>query len=579
MNTAVANIEIGATTTRLNRGLRRAGSAFRNWASATARGVGAAFGGQGLFRNLKASDIGKTAFGTFGGNLLGRGFDALMEGAHAARDFERSLIRFRITTDGTAESTNALRRQIQGVSADTAIAKDQVLAGASQYVALTGDAQGAAQAMAAFARIAQASGASVADVATATASLKTSMGLSAGDIEAAFSAMIIQGKEGAVEIKDLAGELASLAPQFAQFRGAQGLGGIREMGAAMQVVMKGAGSASEAATQLTSLMGELAKPEVIRKLSKVKINIFDKDPKTGLVTMRSASDIFEDIARNQKLSDPRIVAAIFGRKEAQQAVRSIRNHIGLYRDLKTSAQDTGAVQRDLSTFLQSDAGKIESAFNRAKLAIAEVFTPERIKAFAEMLTFVVDKAAKLVGFIDKIGTTVTNIIEAPKRDALDAGRVAGRRKGQEFYEAARGNKAAAAQAMLTEAARLQREMEDEGFTGEKKFKAEGVIEELRRRAQQFRAEADLWSPTGDAAKQAEKRRKALAPSDSGLTEEQKERARALLMKLELQRMRTEIAEAIKDGLKDLSTPKVEIGKKEVAVASANSAQHSRGPAR
>ena len=391
-NSAVANIEIGATTNRLARGLTAARRAFSAFAVNAARGVSAAFS------RIKLGETGSRALGAFGGDLMGRGMDAIVDGARSVHDFERGLIRFQIATDGTAQTTAALRAQIRGISKDSSVSADQVLAGASQYVALTGDAAGASTAMQAFADIAIASGASVEDVATATASLRTSMGLDSKDIEAAFSAMIIQGKEGAVEIKNLAGELASLAPQFAAFQGAQGLSGIRELGAAMQVVMKGAGTASQASTQLQSLMGALADTEVLRKLKKVGVAIYDQNGQ-----LRNASDIFKELATNQKLGDERVVAEIFGRKESQMAIRSFREHIGLYGELRKSAEDTGAVQRDKATMLESDAGRIDAALNRVKLTIAEAFTPERITGFTNAIENAADKMEPLVGMIGKAG--------------------------------------------------------------------------------------------------------------------------------------------------------------------------------
>jgi hypothetical protein len=167
--------------------------------------------------------------------------------------------------------------------------------------------------------------------------------------------MIVQGKAGAVELKDMAGELATLAPQFANFRGGKGTAGIREMGSAFQVIRTGAGSASEAATQFESLMGELAKPDVIRKLAAIKIKIFDKDPTTGQVSMRNASDIRgprkESEARRSASSRPSSTA------RAQQAVRSIKGHIDVYRELRTTAGHGRGAAR-LTTFESDASGSI-----------------------------------------------------------------------------------------------------------------------------------------------------------------------------------------------------------------------------
>lgn len=549
MSSAVANIEIGATTTRLMRGLAAAGRAVRSFAAGAARGLA----GIKFSKKESLGEFGKSALGNFAGGMLGRGVDVMADAARDTFNLERALVRFQITTNGTSASTNRLRQQVTEVSRATAIARGEVLAGSSQYVALTGDAAGAAQAMSSFARIAQASGASVGDVASATASFKTSMGLQAGDIEAAFSAMIVQGKEGAVEIKDLAGELASLAPAFAQFRDAQGLGGIRELGAAMQVVMKGAGSASEAATQLQSLMGALSDTEVIRKLKQVKINVFDKDPRTGLMTLRSASDIFEDLANNQKLADPRVVAAIFGRKEAQMAIRSIRSHIGLYGDLRESAKDTGAVQRDLNTLLHSDAGKIESAFNNAKIALANAFTPERIEKFASALGKVADLVSKIVDGIE-------NLFDDAGISELYAGDIKGAAAAK-YMKGADRMSAEEMRAKADEHARKAMQLEaarDSGQVGwDQSDQLE--VEGRRRAAAKLKSRADAVSSQEFAA---------------ATVAQAKEFGR--IAGLEFKRQTNFGIDELADAMRN---QKLEVGKKEVVSASKNSSQHSRGPAR
>lgn len=410
MSKARAELEITASDSKLAAGLRSAATRVQSWAAATARGVGHAFDRsmKGLGAGLsKLNSKGGGALSHFAGNLLTKGFDHLVDAAHDVQAFERNLVRMQIAAGKTPEEIAAIGDQMRQISKATGIASDDIQAGAAQYIALTGDMEGATAAMETFARVAQASGSSVDDVAQATAALKTSMGLDSKDIEAAFSAMIVQGKGGAVELKDLAAQLAELAPQFAQFRNSKGVGGIRELGAAFQVVRTGAGSAGAAATQLRAMMSSLADPRTIQQLKALKIDVFSKDPKTGVVTMRSASDIIEDLARNQKLLDPRVMSKVFGREEARAAVRSLQQHIGLYRDLRAAAEDTGAVQRDLTTFLTSGAGRVDLAMNRLKETIAEVFTPERIQAFVEVIEEVADAIGRTIDGLGEIKDYVT----------------------------------------------------------------------------------------------------------------------------------------------------------------------------
>ena len=276
----------------------------------------------------------------------------------------------------------------RGVAA-SGIAREDVLAGTQTYVDLTGDVDGATGAMSAFARISQASGASVSDVATATAALKTAMKLDPANIEAAFSGLIVQGKKGAVSLRDFAGELASLAPQFAQFKGGTDLAGIREMGAAFQVIRNGAGSASQAATQFEALMSELVQSH--QKLGAIGIKVFEKDGKS----LRNFSKIMDDIA-NSKGLDPAHLQDIFGRKESRLAVLTIRDQIKTMHELEAAGLNTGAVQEDLNTRLNSNIGRLDVAMNNLKLAIADALTPERIKAFVDVLEVVLSKIGMII---------------------------------------------------------------------------------------------------------------------------------------------------------------------------------------
>ena len=392
---AQASIEISANPSKLGEGLRRAKAQFAEFSSAIARGTSGAF--KAVSGKMKLGDAGKNAAGHFGGELMTRGFDALTGAAGDVRNFERALVRLGIAGDLSAGKLGAIKESIRATSKATGIADDQILNGAQTYIDLTGDVKGAQTAMTSFARIAQASGAATSDVATATAALQMSMKLDSSQVEAAFSGLIVQGKGGAVSVKDFAGELATLAPQFAQFKGGTGLAGIREMGAGFQVIRIGAGSAAEASTQFQALMGEIGKSG--KELSKIGIDVFEKDGKS----LRGASAIFEDIAKNKQLASVSKMEAIFGRKESQAAVRSIREHIDKFRELKAAGEDTGAVQRDLAKFLESDAGRMDAAFNRVKVTIAEAFTPERIAAFVNAIEGLADKIGPIVDAVGKIG--------------------------------------------------------------------------------------------------------------------------------------------------------------------------------
>lgn len=400
MAKANAQVEVSAGTSRLASGLRVAANYFTAFGSSIARGIGGA-----LKRiNFKPGDMMKNAVSHAGGDLIGKGLGAITDAAGEVRDFNRDLVRFQIATDGASGSSKDVQAIMMAASKATGIARSEVLAGAQAYVGFTGDVKGAAAAAEVFARVAAASGASTKDVAQAQSALKTSMGITADQAEAAFSGLIVQGKGGAVEITNMASELAALAPRFALFKGGKGLSGLRELGAGFQVVMKNSSTAADAATKYRAMMESLGDTKTLKELKKFGVQVVDNKGK-----LLDASTIFHNIAASKKLFEKGNLAKAFGRSESQMAVLAMREHIGTYDELRKAAEDTGAVQRDMNTFLESDAGRLDKAFNDMKLAIADAFTPERIKGFTNAVIDLVDKLGPVIDLVGKAGDLLGGI--------------------------------------------------------------------------------------------------------------------------------------------------------------------------
>lgn len=406
MSKARAEIEVTASTSKLANGLNAARAKFTAFAATIARGTGSAFQavGHGLVAGGK---LGAKGIAKLGGPLASMGLDALQDAANDVREFERNLIRLRIATGQTPEQMNEMRTSMRKLSVETGIASSEILAATTNYVDLTGDVAGAQTAMRTFARVAQASGASMSDVSGAAAALGDALQIKPEELEATFSGLINQGKAGAVTLKDFAGELSSLAPKFAKFKGAMGAEGALQLGAAFQVARKGFGSASEAATGLEALMGALSSNA--KNFEKAGVKIFDV--KKGRKEFRDLHGIITAIGRSKLANDPTALTKAFGSKEAQAAFDQLNRLAPLYDQIVAAGGDAGVVQRDLTTFLESDAGRIEATFNRVKESLAEAFTPERITKFAEALEQAADVLGKIVGFVDEL-TSLPDIEDA-----------------------------------------------------------------------------------------------------------------------------------------------------------------------
>lgn len=322
-------------------------------------------------------------------------------------DLERGLARFQIATDGTAQSTDALRDQLTRTSRATGISRNDLLSGASAYVALTGDADGARNSVALFGKVANATGANMDDLAAVAASMKDNLGINPADFEAGFSALAVQGKAGAIELRELATLLAGVAPSFSQFDGGGGAKGLAAMGAALQVVRKGFGSSSEAATGMRALMVSINRNA--KQFERVGVKIYDKDPKTGKRRLKDFRDIIDGIGASRLVKDPTALTKAFGSDEAKRAFDQLMLNRGLLDELILKSSDKNAIDRDAQTYQQSTAGRLERAWNGVKLIIAEALTPENIAGFVTALEHVVSLVNKIASGFGAVADALVGV--------------------------------------------------------------------------------------------------------------------------------------------------------------------------
>lgn len=379
-----AYIELSIKQGALETGLRAARKRLMGFASSTGK---AAMGG------LKG--IG-SALGT-GFGIQGAGMISDMVGGVV--DLERALTRLQINGSMTEGQMAKFRATLMDVSKATGVGRDKITEAASAYVAATGDAQGATEAMGLFADVNKATGASMADIASTAAALRTNLKIDPKDFRGAFDVLATQGKMGAVEIANLATELSNVAPMFARFGGGTGAAGLAQMGAVLQTMRKDFGSVEETATGFKAIMSQLMRNS--GDLKKVGVNVFATDPKTKKKTVRNFLDIADEIGKkvNSGKLGPEKLIALLGEQKAVNALLAVIEKRGEVQDLATKAANSNAIAKDAMTYTESSAGKIDAAWNSIKTSIAEALTPERI---ANLSTALVRGADLFAALMDKV---------------------------------------------------------------------------------------------------------------------------------------------------------------------------------
>lgn len=398
-----ASLEFTASDRKLARDLARTQRRIRRWSKRAAGTVGGGF---------------RSGFGQLAS------FASVSGIASAADDsarFAEGIERLGIQANLSREQTAAFSGEIAKLSDRTGVGRNALLGGAARFVSLTGNVDGARASLDLFARTSVATGASIDDVAATAAALRDNLNIGPRDMEKALSGLVVQGKAGAIELRELATLLSGIAPQMTRF-GVDGTEGLAELGAALQVVRKGFGSGSEAVTGLNALMTKLAKNQ--GRLAAHGVKVFDKNPKTGERRMRRFRDIVDDISKSPMMKDDGALLDALGSSEATRAMEQLLKAPELFADLQQKSLEGGTIQRDYLRFQTSAAGKYKRQMQRVREAIAEAFTPERIAAFAEVLGGAVKLAQGLVGAVGKVAGFVTDVTglgkddTVPKADAL-----------------------------------------------------------------------------------------------------------------------------------------------------------------
>lgn len=397
MARSVAEVEITAATGGLAAGLNTAARMLGGFASTSASALGS------VAKSI--ANVGVRAAGHLVGTMATRGLDFMVEQGQNVLKFEEALVRLGLASRKSGAELRAIGDNARALSTATGLDALEVLRGARAYIDLAGAENYTAEKMSLIARTSQAAGADIGDVATVVYSLTNALQIAGPELEDTIGGLLNQSKSGAIHFTQMASEMVSLAPSFAQF-GVKGREGAIRLGAALQIVRTGFGSAAEAGTGMQRLMRSL--PQHAHLFEKGGVQIFKKGSRSELLSL---DQIMENIYKSKlRLDRPALIKA-FGRGEAERAFQlfqgsgtdeegKIVDNIEKYHQLIEAGRENGTVQKDLATFTESSSGKIAESMEKMKNAVAVAFTPERVAGFAEALTRAADAFMVAAHWVD-----------------------------------------------------------------------------------------------------------------------------------------------------------------------------------
>lgn len=264
--------------------------------------------------------------------------------------------------------------------ADTyARSTDEILAATNAFVGLTGDLAGARAIMGDLALLSNATGSNLTDMASAAASVSTALeqgfaGTAQQRMEATSDVMRAiagQGKVGAVEIKDLAAQMAKLAAASGQFAGKrEDL--LAFVGVMAQESRKAGGSASatQAATSILSFASNLSKPS---KAQQKMLAQYGLDPfaDKGKTAVKGPEEFIKEAIYKTK-GNLQALGGIFSTAGSMRAVRGFAN---IYNQAGGGAAGQAAVEAEIATLKRASLDRAE-----AERANAEVMRTAAAKA-------------------------------------------------------------------------------------------------------------------------------------------------------------------------------------------------------
>ena len=316
----------------------------------------------------------------------------------SAVDFETLLEDIGQKADIPVERLAALGEQIKRVASDTnqattaiANAVDNLLGrGAAEDVALA--------AAGPIGKAATAYRAATDDLAAASWSAVDNLKVPADQIGTAIDAMAQAGKEGAFELRDMARFFPSLGAAY-QGLGQKGTDAVADLAAALQIVRKGTGDSSTAATNLQNVLQKIGSPATLRAFGKMGVNLrkeMQKAEKAGMTPIEAIAGITNKTLKG----DLGKLGFLFEDAQVQAGMRSLIQNMEEYKRIRAEAMKaSGVVEKDYQRRIETAAGatiRWKASIENLSLAIGTSLLPV-MSDLVNRFTPVIDAIGKWTG--------------------------------------------------------------------------------------------------------------------------------------------------------------------------------------
>ncbi len=285
----------------------------------------------------------------------------------------------------SAKQLEDMDKRLASISRYTNQMRPEIAEGLNVLVASGIDPTKALDYMNVIGRTATGEQAAIADISRTAFAVSDNLKVPIDDLAKSMDILAMSGKEGRFELKDMAAAFPSLTAGAAML-GMKGTPAVASLGAALQVAMKGAGEASEAANNLENFIQKVTSPLAVKNFEEV----FGVNLKQVLLdaAAQGRDPILEVIEMMNELSGGDVfkVSEVFQDKQVLNFIKPMMQNLDEYKRIKASALSAeGVVDSDFEHMMETT----NEQFKLLKINMKELVFPhlhEPIQKINELLT-------------------------------------------------------------------------------------------------------------------------------------------------------------------------------------------------
>lgn len=322
----------------------------------------------------------------------------------AARDMQAQLTEIGIKADLSTGQLAQLRNQMRSLSGATNQTTTDLLGGVDAMVTLGLDADRAAAAMPAIGKAATATMSSVTDLSAASVAAMQNMKVTPGEIGKMLDAMTSAGNQGAFEVRDMAREFPALTAS-AKSLGIEGVAGITDMSAALQIARRGAGDASTAANNMSNFLQKIMAPRTIANFKKFGVDVtkeLKKAHKNGISPIEHFIKLVDEKTEGGRAD---LLGQLFGDKQVLEFVRPMLADFKDYLKIRGDAERASGTVAAAYEQRMKDANQQVKSFRIQMENLGEALGETALKPlgdFAGGLANILKTLGSRVGVFDKL---------------------------------------------------------------------------------------------------------------------------------------------------------------------------------